>query len=115
MNEDVAIRYEDPGLVLHADHLVIRRYYFPVATAKRIPYARIRAVRDEPLRWLQGRYRLWGMDLRPWWFPLDFARPFKERCIVLDVGATICPAITAEDHETALALLREAVAESSTG
>ena len=35
-------RYDDGGLVLDKDGLTIRRYYFPSAAAKRIPYTEMR-------------------------------------------------------------------------
>jgi hypothetical protein len=98
----------DDGLVkLDLDGLTIRRYYFPLGTSKRIPYARIKGVQERRMGALTGKGRLWGSgDLRHW-FPLDPSRPQKEKALVLDVGKWVRPVITPEDPDRVLALLQE--------
>jgi hypothetical protein len=39
--------YEDAGLLLDDDGITIRRYYFPLATPKRIAYADIQGITPE--------------------------------------------------------------------
>ncbi|TVR04657.1 MAG: hypothetical protein EA398_01480 [Deltaproteobacteria bacterium] len=102
----MTLLYEDPGLRVDHNGVLIRRYYFPLGLARRVQWRDIVAIRDEPLGVFRGQYRIWGMDLRPWWFPLDVARPFKSRCIVIDTGQRICAALTPEDHERTLGSLR---------
>jgi hypothetical protein len=52
--------YDDGLVTLDADGLTIRRYYFPMATSKRIPYTRIKGVQERHMELLTGKGRLWG-------------------------------------------------------
>jgi hypothetical protein len=111
LKEDLALMKQmlyDDGLVqLDADGLTIRRYYFPLGTSKRIPYARIKGVQERRMGALTGKGRLWGsVDLRHW-FPLDLHRPQKEKLLILDVGKSVRPVITPDDPDRVLALLQE--------
>lgn len=103
----MATLYEDGTVRLDDESLTIKRYYFPVGLPKRVPYAAIRRVQVEPLTLTRGRWRLWGMDLAPWWFPLDLKRPAKERCVVLDVGRLVRPALTPDDVDAVARLIEE--------
>jgi len=55
--------YRDRWIECTPEHLVIRGYCFPWGT-KRIPYDRIRAVRQVKLGLARGRARLWGPRTR---------------------------------------------------
>ena len=100
------VLYDDGLVKLDLDGLTIRRYYFPLGTSKRIPYARIKGVQERHMGALTGKGRLWGSgDLRHW-FPLDLRRPQKEKALLLEVGAWVRPVITPEDPERVLALLQ---------
>lgn len=107
----MTILYEDQHVVCDSDALTLKRYYFPFGS-KRIPYAEIRRVDEEPMGWLTGKLRIWGMGPLPVWFHLDLDRPGKDRCIVLDLGGLVKAAITPDDHAAVLALLRERATSS---
>ncbi|MDC3958299.1 hypothetical protein [Polyangium jinanense] len=107
----MAVLYEDKHVVCDEDALTIKRYYFPLGK-KRIPYADIRRVDEKRMGLLTGELRIWGMGLTPIWFHLDMARPGKDRCIVIDRGGFVKIALTPDDHETVLALLRERTGRS---
>ncbi|MDI1475814.1 hypothetical protein [Polyangium sp. y55x31] len=102
----MTVLYEDKHVVCDDDALTIKRYYFPLGS-KRIPYDEIRRVDDTSMGWLTGKLRLWGMGPAPYWFHLDMERPGKDRCIVLDRGGVVKVALTPDDHEAVLSLLRE--------
>lgn len=104
MNDHVL--YDDGLLKLDEEGLTIRRYYFPFATSKRIPYARVRGVQDRPMGSLTGRWRWWGSGDFRHWAPLDPHRARKTRALVLDVGAWVRPVVSPEDPDRALAILR---------
>ncbi len=56
----------DDGLVeLDETGMTLRRYYFPLGTAKRIPYEEIRGVREQQLGALTGRGRFVGHHWSP--------------------------------------------------
>jgi hypothetical protein len=101
--------YEDGQVRLDRSGITIRRYYFPFATGKRIPYMRIRDVQGRRMGALTGKGRLWGSgDLRHW-APLDLGRWRKETAVVLDLGRHIRPTFTPDDPDRVLAILREQV------
>lgn len=98
--------YEDNYLVLDDDALTIKEYYFPFGS-KRIPYEQIQHVSVKELGVLSGRFRVWGMDLEPYWYHLDLIRPGKKRGIALDIGQWIKPVLTPKDYDQVFALLQE--------
>lgn len=93
--------YEEPGLLLRDDELVIRRYYFPFGS-KRIRFSEIREAR---LRKAE-KLRVWGSSDFVHWYNLDVHRPRKETAIELDLGRRCKPVITPDDPETIIDTLR---------
>ena len=92
-------RYEDPLIRLAGGFLVIRRYYFPLATARKIQLSRVRVAREHRLGNPTGRLRFWGSsDLRRW-FNLDPGRSRKTRAFVLDLGGWVRPVVTPDEPE----------------
>jgi hypothetical protein len=101
--------YEDAGLLLDADGITIRRYYFPLATPKRISYSDIRGIKAKPMSWNSGKGRFWGASDPRYWFPLDIHRNSKPTLLVLHVGRVVKACITPENPDRVIALLRERV------
>lgn len=98
----------DDGLVrLDAGGLTLRRYYFPLATAKRIPYSRIKGIEERSMSLLTGKGRFWGTGDFRHWAPLDPQRSQKDRAIILDLGTWIRPSFSPDDPDRVLAILRE--------
>ncbi len=100
------VLYDDGLVALDADGLTIRRYYFPFATSKRIPYVQIKGVQERHIG-LTGKGRLWGSGDFRHWAPLDIHRSQKEKALILDLGTWIRPVITPDDPDRVLALLQE--------
>jgi hypothetical protein len=103
----MAALYEDRHVTCDDDALTIHRYYFPFFGDKRVPYAAIRRAEDRTMGPLTGQWRIWGMGFPPYWFHLDGGRPKKTRCIALDLGAAIRPAVTPDNVDAVLAILRD--------
>jgi hypothetical protein len=103
------VLYDDGGLVLDGEGLTIRRYYFPWAGAKRIPYQQIRRALVRPMGWLSGRGRGWGTSHPGYWFPLDLHRAAKHAVVVLDLGHRVKPCVTPDDPDRVIQLLSERV------
>lgn len=101
--------YEDSGLRLDEDGITIRRYYFPLAGPKRIPYSEIRGFKAEQMTFASGGGRIWGATDPRYWFPLDIHRPRKKQLLILDVGARVHPCITPDDPDRVIELLRDRV------
>lgn len=107
----MSIIYEDKYLICDDNALTIKEYFFPLGS-KRIPYAKIRKLDERELGVLSGRFRIWGMDLAPYWYHLDWDRPKKRRSITLDTGELIKPVLTPEQHDMVLTVLKEKVREA---
>jgi hypothetical protein len=101
--------YDDGRCVLDEDGLMLRRYYFPFATSKRIPYSKIQKFDARPMGWLSGKGRGWGTSNPRYWLPLDMSRARKNTLIVLDLGRWVKPAFSPDRPERVLQLLRERV------
>ncbi|OBF12429.1 MULTISPECIES: hypothetical protein [unclassified Mycobacterium] len=99
--------YEDSGLRLDEDGITIRRYYFPLATPKRIPYSKIQGVKTEQMTWNSGKGRIWGAGDPRYWFPLDVRRGRKQTLLVLELGRQVRPCISPDDPERVIELLRD--------
>ncbi len=101
------VLYDDGHIALDRNGLTIRWYYFPFGASKRIPYARIRNVREWRMGLFTGKGRLWGSgDLRHW-ASLDLKRPSKDKALILDVGTWVRPVITPDGPDRVLSILRE--------
>jgi len=100
------VLYEDRHIVCDDEALTLKRYYFPFGS-KRIPYAEMRRVDDEPMDWMTGKLRIWGMGPTPVWFHLDVDRPNKDRLLLIDRGSWVKVAVTPDDHAAVLGILRE--------
>ncbi|MGB8403367.1 MAG: hypothetical protein WCE30_04720 [Mycobacterium sp.] len=98
--------YDDGLLLLDADGLTIRRYYFPLCTAKQLPYSAVRGIDVRPLSAMTGRGRIWGTGSPRHWFPLDMGRPRKHLLVVIDAGHSIKPCVTPTEPERFIEILR---------
>jgi hypothetical protein len=98
--------YRDKFVVLDEDGVTILRYYFPLATAKRISYGDIRRVIVENMTWTTGKGRFWGATVPNTWMPLDMGRTKKDKVLVLDVGARVKPSVTPDDPDRVFELLK---------
>lgn len=106
--------YDDGGLVIDRDGLTIRRYYFPWAGPKRIKFSEIQGVETRAMGWLTGKGRGWGTAHLRYWLPLDPSRFRKGTLVVLDLGRRVMPAITPDDPDLAVELVRRGFTEPRT-
>jgi hypothetical protein len=91
--------YQDNQLTLDEIGITIQAYYFPLATKKLIPWSRLKSVSAFDVTFWNGKYRIWGMGLKPVWFNCDSDRPEKSKGFALDSGSFIKAAITPNDPE----------------
>jgi hypothetical protein len=103
------VLYDDGLIRLDEEGLTIRRYYLPILLSKRIPYARIRGLRQRRLGPLTGKWRLWGSGDFRHWAPFDLHRRHKTRTLELNVGGWVRPVFSPEDPDRVLAILQERV------
>jgi hypothetical protein len=104
VSEEMAL-YRDRWITCTERHLVIRGYYFPTGTPKKIPYRDIRSVSLVQMRALSGKGRLWGTASPRYWAHLDLGRPWKKRALVLDLGRRVKAFITPADPERVLEII----------
>lgn len=98
--------YEDSQIRIDEVGIGIRDYYFPTYGAKNISWSELKSVHEFDLTFWSGKYRIWGMGLRPWWFNYDWRRQNKKKVFVLDSGSYFKSAITPEKPEELRAVFR---------
>lgn len=103
----MAILHEEAEIICYDDKIEIKHYYFPAGLSKVIFYKDIKSFHEDKLTLLNGKGRLWGMNLSPYWFNWDIKRFSKTKMIAIHLGNTINPAITPDNHEKVLAILKE--------
>jgi hypothetical protein len=101
------VRYDDGRVRFDQEAVTLRRYYFPLATAKRIPYGRIRRYWAQPMGLLTGGGRIWGTGSLRYWLPLDVGRLGRDTLVVLDLGGHVRPAFSPDDPQRVIALRAE--------
>ena len=89
------ILYQDDRITCTDSTVIVRGYYFPLGTAKKVPYRDIRHV--EQIELGSGRWRIWGTADPRYWFHLDPKRRHKRWALVLDLGKFVRPVITPDD------------------
>jgi hypothetical protein len=92
-------QYSDGLLKIDDSSLTIRHYYFPLATAKRLPLNDIYSASEFALHALTGRWRIWGGGSLPYWSNLDPRRPRKRRGFVIRTNGFVRPVVTPDDPE----------------
>jgi hypothetical protein len=102
-----AALYDDGRVMLDAEGVTLRRYYFPAGRPKRIPYRDIKDVRVQRMGWLTGKGRGWGTVHPRYWLPLDVTRPGKDKLVVLDLGRPVQPAFTPDEPDRVAGIIRE--------
>lgn len=105
--------YEDANLCLDEDGLTVKNYFGP-GHRRAIAYREIVDHEVIELGPLTGRHRLVGLGLRRprHFFHWDRSRSSKAHAIALDVGGTIRPVITPDDHRKVLDVLESQASDA---
>lgn len=98
--------YSDEALSIDEDGLTIFNYYFPLGAPKHIKLQSIVSVSLLPLTKLNGKYRAWGMGLKPYWFNMGY-RDNKETALVIDTGKFIKSAVTPRSSDEVQRILTQ--------
>jgi hypothetical protein len=106
---DQIIIYEDKYVRITDIEITLFWYYFPFGQNKIIKFSQIKAVKLEELNIFFGKYRLWGMDLKFCFYPLDAKRFQKSNYIMLELGGVIKPSFTSDSIETIYKILTEKI------
>lgn len=109
------VLYDDASLSLDEDGMTIKRYYFPTASSKRISYGDIRRVDVEQMNWVNGKGRIWGTADPRGWLSLDWRRHRKEKLLVFDLGRRVKPAVSPDDPDRVIDVLRAKVPDALSG
>ncbi|MDR3656766.1 MAG: hypothetical protein P4L48_14215 [Mycobacterium sp.] len=104
-----AALYDDGLLLLDDAGLTIRRYYFPLGTAKRLSYNVIRGIDVRPMGPMTGSWRVWGTGGLRHWFPLDVGRPRKHTLVVIDAGDSVKPCVTPAEPDRFVEMLQRRI------
>ena len=102
------IIYEDRLIEISNDFIVIKNYYFPLIGSKRVPIDKIQSITAETPSLLKGKYRIWGTGNFATWWPLDFARPARDKVFMINrPGKRIRIGFTVNNSETVLRILEQ--------
>jgi hypothetical protein len=85
--------YTDESIEIDTKTMTILNYYFPKGSSKDVLLSSIKSIKREKLTAFNGKYRYWGMGLRPYWFNRGL-RSDKKEMLIIDTGEFIKPAIT---------------------
>lgn len=101
--------YEDTQIIINNNNIEIKRYYFPIGTSKLIKFSEIKNIEEIDLNLLNGTGRLWGMSFAPYWYNWDNNRFWRKKAIVINLGKNINPAITPDNHNEVLKILKSKI------
>jgi hypothetical protein len=94
------VLYKDDSILVTDENLTINNYYFPTGQRRVIPWSQIKSVLTKRLTFLNGKYRVWGMGVKPYWFNSDW-RADKDWMLIIDTGHFFKAVITPDDFEAA--------------
>jgi hypothetical protein len=75
--------YKDGLVEINDQEIVFHRYYFPFGGDRRVPLNEIESVQVRPPSLFGGSWRMWGSGDFRTWYPLDGARPSRDRIFTL--------------------------------
>ena len=100
--------YKDSLIEITDQEVVFHRYYFPFGGDKHVPLSQIESIQVRPPSLFNGSWRLWGSGDFRTWFPLDFARPSRDRIFIASLrGSFVRIGFTVEDSQKVASILRE--------
>ena len=106
--------YEDGTVKIDDRGVTVKRYYFPTFRSKFVSFAEIRSVSTGVMSAIGGRWRLWGTSDFEYWFNLDTKRPRKDIAVTIDTGDRISAALTPDDPDRVVEIVRSRVAKLET-
>jgi hypothetical protein len=108
MNTNMNTTYKDGLIEITDQEVVFHRYYFPFGGDKHVPLSRIENVQARPPSFFGGSWRIWGSGDFRTWFPLDGARPNRDRIFVASLrDSSRRIGFTVEDSQKVMSVLKE--------
>lgn len=99
--------YSDGLIEITDQAMVFRRYYFPFATARRVPLEQIVRVEACAPSLRNGSGRIWGSGDLGTWFPLDARRSKRDTIFLATLrGASMRIGFTVEDSRRVAEILQ---------
>lgn len=105
----MSLLYEDTQIIIYDNKLEIKRYYFPIGTSKVINFSEIKKIGEMDLHIGNGKGRIWGMSLAPYWYNWDNNRFWRKKAIVIDLGKNVNPAITPDNNDEVMRILKSKI------
>jgi hypothetical protein len=75
--------YKDDLIEITDREIIFRHYFFPFGSDKRVSFSDIERIEVRPRSFLGGSWRIWGTGDFRTWFPLDKARPSRDRIFLI--------------------------------
>lgn len=100
--------YADKLVCITDDEITFAHYYFPTGNKKVVRLDRIKSIVVRPPTLWNGKWRLHGTGNFQTWYPLDLARPKRDRIFLATLkDQWVRIGFTVEDGELVERILRE--------
>ena len=100
--------YTDGLVEITDQEIIFRRYYFPFGGNKHVALKDIESIEIRPPSFWGGSWRIWGSGDLLTWFPLDGARPNRDRLFITHLrGRSRRIGFTVEHSKEVAQLLQE--------
>ena len=104
----MSILYKDGLIEITDQEVVFHLYYLPFGGDKHVALSQIESVQVRPPSFWGGSWRIWGSGDFRTWFPLDGARPSRDRIFIAFLRNQFRRiGFTAEHSEEVTAVLKE--------
>jgi hypothetical protein len=77
------VLYQDNLIVFFEDSLILKNYYFPFLSGKRVIYSQIEKLEIRKPSLSTGKWRIWGSGDFKTWFPMDTRRNTRNRIFIM--------------------------------
>src|SRR5271169_448255 len=100
--------YEDKLIEISNESILLKNYYFPLIGSKRVLFKKIKSVTAEKPSSSNGRFRICGTGNFVTWYPLDFARPSRDKIFMMNLlGDKIRIGFTVKNSEKVLRIFEQ--------
>jgi len=98
------VLYDDKDVTIREDCVIIKCYFFPIGTSKKITYDKVQRVEMRNFAW---KGKMWGMSATEWgyWMPGDMNRWDYDKFIAVYTDSSITPSFTCKDMDNAYQIL----------
>lgn len=100
--------YKDRLIEFKEDYFILKNYYFPSMTSKKILHSDIKKIEIKEPTLMSGKWRIFGTGNIRTWFPMDSQRPKRDKIFIITYqNKWFKTGFTVENSEKAEEILRQ--------